>query len=114
MFSDKHGQPAEVRRDRVIYLQTSDPDLQTDGNIDREPEELLDAIPCPPHCAEAMKLLEGVAAVLNKYLHIGLLRPRRCMVACYESGGFYVAHRDNDKDTATGAFKNRRAVTAIL
>eukprot|EP00747_Dinoflagellata_sp_TGD_P043542 gnl/TRDRNA2_/TRDRNA2_142751_c1_seq2.p1 gnl/TRDRNA2_/TRDRNA2_142751_c1~~gnl/TRDRNA2_/TRDRNA2_142751_c1_seq2.p1 ORF type:complete len:316 (-),score=29.36 gnl/TRDRNA2_/TRDRNA2_142751_c1_seq2:140-1087(-) len=105
-FSGAHQQAASTRTDKIMYL-----DL---GEGDAKPEEVIESTPAPPGCLEAVRFLEGLAAALDGEHKLGLLRPRRCMISCYEAGGFYVTHRDNSRDSQSGLMKNNRALTAIL
>ncbi|CAE8629648.1 unnamed protein product [Polarella glacialis] len=105
-LSPLHSQAASTRSDRIAYLRTAE--------VSDQVSELMDALPCPPGCLQAVRALEGLAAALDQRLDLGLLRPRRCMVACYGPGGFYVPHRDNSFDPKSGTWLNNRSLTAIL
>lgn len=98
-------------KSRVAYLCTRAANSNEEVN---EYAELMEARPCPPHCLEVISFLEGLAYVINGRFSLGLLCPRRCLAACYETGNYYTAHYDNLVNPETGARSNGRALTAIL
>eukprot|EP00405_Crypthecodinium_cohnii_P042156 CAMPEP_0206562430 /NCGR_PEP_ID=MMETSP0325_2-20121206/22227_1 /ASSEMBLY_ACC=CAM_ASM_000347 /TAXON_ID=2866 /ORGANISM="Crypthecodinium cohnii, Strain Seligo" /LENGTH=344 /DNA_ID=CAMNT_0054064605 /DNA_START=312 /DNA_END=1342 /DNA_ORIENTATION=+ len=107
LTSERHQQPTNVRTDKVVYLQLSSDDSQTQNG--------MSSVSCPPACQEVLGLIEGFASALDRQFSMRLRRPQRCMAACYDGGGaFYKAHRDNDRDSSTGLWKNSRSLTAVF
>lgn len=52
----------------------------------------------PKHCLALLRRMEAAVASLPWSHAQPLLCPQHGMAACYEPGGFYSKHRDNEKD----------------